>query len=60
MQDYKDGSGLQFIKFDFTTGGQKIKTAILVKSGSTDAQGNETNEMILRFKDVRLEVTLEF
>ena len=25
MQDYKDGSGLQFIKFDFLTCGQEIK-----------------------------------
>ena len=25
MQDCKDGSGLQFIKFDFVTGGQEIR-----------------------------------
>ena len=31
LQDYKDGSGLQFIKFDFMTGGQEIKIAILVE-----------------------------
>ena len=30
MQDCKDGSGLQFIRFDFMTGGQGIKIAILV------------------------------
>ena len=30
MQDCKDGSGLQFIKFDFKTGGQEIKLAVLV------------------------------
>ena len=29
MLDYKDGSGLQFIKLDFVTGGQEIKFAIL-------------------------------
>ena len=29
--DYKDRSGLQFIKFDFVTGGQEIKIVILVK-----------------------------
>ena len=30
-QDYKqDGSGLQFINFDFMTGGQEIKVPILV------------------------------
>ena len=29
MQDYKNRSGLQFIKFDFVTGGQEIKIAIL-------------------------------
>ena len=27
-QDYKDGSGLQFIKFDFVTGDQEIKLSI--------------------------------
>ena len=31
VQDCKDKSGLQFIKFDFVTGGQGIKLAILVK-----------------------------
>ena len=31
MQDCKDGSELQFIKFDFLTGGQEIKSANLVK-----------------------------
>ena len=31
MQDCKDGSGLQFIKFDFETGGQEIKLSILVE-----------------------------
>ena len=31
MQDCKNGSKLQFIKFDFVTGGQEIKIAILVK-----------------------------
>ena len=29
VRDYKDGSGLQFINFDFMTGGQEIKIAIL-------------------------------
>ena len=29
MPDYKDISGLQFIKFDFVAGGQEIKIAIL-------------------------------
>ena len=29
MQDYKDGSGLQFIKFDFMTGGQEITTILV-------------------------------
>ena len=33
MQDYKDGSRLQFIKFDFVTGGQEIKVTILVDFG---------------------------
>ena len=28
-QNYKDGSGLQFIDFDFVTGGQEIKASIL-------------------------------
>ena len=28
-QDCKDGSGLQFIKFDVVIGGQEIKLAIL-------------------------------
>ena len=27
MQDYKDGSGLQFINFDSVTGSQEIKVA---------------------------------
>ena len=31
VQDYKDGSGLQFIDFDFAMGGQEIKVSILVK-----------------------------
>ena len=31
VQDCKDGSGLQFIKFDFVTSGQEIKLAILVE-----------------------------
>ena len=31
VQDYKDGSGLQFIKFDSMTGGQEIKLSILVE-----------------------------
>ena len=31
MQDYKDGSGLKFIKFNFVTGSQEIKIAILVE-----------------------------
>ena len=31
VQDYKDGSELQFIKFDFVTGGQEIKIAIPVQ-----------------------------
>ena len=31
VQDYKDGSGLQFIDFDFVTGDQEIKIAILVE-----------------------------
>ena len=31
MQDCKDGSGLQFMKFDFLTGGQEIKLAIFMK-----------------------------
>ena len=30
MKDYKDGSGLQFINFDFVTGCQKTKVFILV------------------------------
>ena len=30
-QDYKDGSGLQFINFDLVTGGQNITVSILVK-----------------------------
>ena len=30
MQDCKDGRGFQFIKFDFVTGEQEIKTAIFV------------------------------
>ena len=30
MQDYKDGSGLRFVKFDFVTGDQEIKVFILV------------------------------
>lgn len=29
-QDYKDGSGLRFIKFDFVTGCQEIKPSIPV------------------------------
>ena len=32
MQVCKDGSGLQFIKFDFVTGGQEIKLSIFEKS----------------------------
>ena len=32
MQDCTDGSVLQFIKFDFVTGGQEIKIAILLKT----------------------------
>ena len=28
---YKDGSGLQFIKFDFLTGGQEIKVSMFVE-----------------------------
>ena len=31
VQDYKDGSGLQFITFDFVAGGREIKASILVK-----------------------------
>ena len=31
MQDCKDGSVLQFINFDFETGGQEIKLSILVE-----------------------------
>ena len=31
MQDCKDGSELQFIKFDVVTGGQEIKIATLVE-----------------------------
>ena len=31
VQDYKDGSGLQFIKFEFVTGCQEIKIAVIVK-----------------------------
>ena len=31
MQEYKDGSGLQFINFDFVTGGQEIQVFILVE-----------------------------
>ena len=31
MQDFKDGSGLQLIKFDFVTGAQEIKLAVLVE-----------------------------
>ena len=31
MQDCKDGSGLQFINFDFVAGGQEIKVSILVE-----------------------------
>ena len=31
VQDCKDGSGLQFIKFNFMAGSQEIKTAILVE-----------------------------
>lgn len=31
MQDCADESGLQFIKFDFVTGGQKIKIDFLVE-----------------------------
>ena len=30
-QDCKDGSGLQFIKFDSVTGGQETKLSILVE-----------------------------
>ena len=29
MQDCKDGSGLQFINFDFATDGKEIKLSIL-------------------------------
>ena len=29
LQNYKDGSGLQFIKFDFVPGGLEIKISIL-------------------------------
>ena len=32
-QDCKERSGLQFLKFDFVTGGQEIKTAILWNFG---------------------------
>ena len=28
VQDYKDGNGLQFIKFDFVAGYQEIKSSI--------------------------------
>jgi len=28
-KDYRDGDGLQFVKFDFMTGGSGIKIAIL-------------------------------
>ena len=31
MQDCKYGCGLQFVKFDFVTGSQEIKIAILVE-----------------------------
>ena len=31
VQDYKDGTGLQFIKFDCATSGPEIKIAILMK-----------------------------
>ena len=31
---YKDGNGLQFIKFDFVTGGQEIKATVLMKLGA--------------------------
>ena len=31
VQDYKDGSGLQFINFDFMTGDQEIKLSTLVE-----------------------------
>jgi len=31
VQDYKDRSGLQFVKFDFVTGCQKVKLASVVK-----------------------------
>ena len=31
MQDYKDESRIQFINFDFVTGGQEIKVSILVE-----------------------------
>ena len=31
MQDYKDGSGLQFMKCDFVAGGQKIKDSIVAE-----------------------------
>ena len=31
LQDCKDKSGLQFIKFDFVTGGPEIKVAVLLK-----------------------------
>ena len=30
-RDYKDGSGLLFLKFDFVAGGQEIKIALLVE-----------------------------
>ena len=33
MQDYKDGSGLPFMKFDFVTACQEIKIIILVEFG---------------------------
>ena len=31
MPDYKDGSGLQFVKLDFVAGGQEIKIALLME-----------------------------
>jgi len=31
VQDYKDRSGLQFVKFDFVTGCQEVKLASVVK-----------------------------
>ena len=31
VQDYKDGSGLQFINFDFVTGSQEINVSIPAK-----------------------------